>query len=263
MLGAIVGDIVGSVFEFNNYKAKDFEPLFSSEARYTDDTICTVAVADALLNDKFPAECLREWGRRYWKNGSWGQKFINWLASDLSPAYNSYGNGSAMRVSPCAWIAQSHDQALQLATMVTEVTHNHPDGIKGAKAVTSAIYWAKCQTDNDEIRQMISELYGYDLSRSVDEIRLNNPHSEACEKSVPEAITCALESVSFEDAIRNAISIGGDSDTIAAICGSIAEAMYGVSDEITSSALRLLPDDMLGIIEQFNQTVGKANIEDL
>jgi len=110
---------------------------------------------------------------------------------------------------------------------------------------------------------MTSELYGYDLRRSVDEIRLNNPHSEACEKSVPEAITCALESVSFEDAIRNAISIGGDSDTIAAICGSIAEAMYGVPDEITSSALRLLPDDMLGIIEQFNQTVGKANIEDL
>ena len=146
---------------------------------------------------------------------------------------------------------------------MTEVTHNHPDGIKGAKAVTSAIYWAKCQTGNDEIRQMISELYGYDLSRSVDEIRLNNPHSEACEKSVPEAITCAFESVSFEDAIRNAISIGGDSDTIAAISGSIAEAMYGVSDEITSSAIGFLPDDMLGVVEKFNQTIGKTKTEDL
>jgi len=252
MLGAITGDIVGSVYEFHNYKAKNFEPFFAMNCRYTDDTICTIAIADALLNNKSPISTLRQWGRKYWSNGSWGQKFALWLSSsEIRPPYNSYGNGSAMRVSPCAWVANTHEEAIELATKVTEITHNHPEGIKGAHAVTSAIYWAKSGFSHHEIRQMVTETYHYDLTRSIDEIRLNNPHSEACQKSVPEAISCAIESNSFEDAIRNAISIGGDSDTIAAITGSIAEAMYKVPDDITHQARKKLPDDMSSIVNQF------------
>ncbi len=177
MLGAITGDIIGSVYEFNNINHKNFEPLFDKSCRYTDDTICTVAIADTLINNKPATETLREWCRKYWKNGRWGQKFALWLALPNSDPYNSYGNGSAMRVSPCAWLASSHEQAIELATMVTETTHNHLEGIKGAHAVTSAIYWAINGSTNQEIRKIITQAYGYDLTRNVDEIRAHNPHS--------------------------------------------------------------------------------------
>jgi ADP-ribosylglycohydrolase len=239
----------------NNYKAKDFTPLFQSKVRYTDDTICTIATADSLLNKRPPAQNLKKWCEKYWNKGRWGQKFFMWLISPkLNSPYNSFGNGAAMRVSPCAWAGDTLEEALLFATQVTEITHNHPEGIKGAHAVTSAIYWARSGCSKQEIRKLITQNYQYDLTRTVDEIRLNNPHNESCQKTVPESITCALESQSFEDAIRNAISIGGDSDTIAAITGSISEAFYGIPKEIELKINALLPDEMLNTIQQFYST---------
>jgi len=251
MLGAITGDIIGSVFEFNNYKFKDFEPLFQPKCRFTDDTVCTVAIADALLNHKSPEDTLKEWGRRYWSNGGWGQKFAFWLASSDSMPYNSWGNGSAMRVSACGWLSSSYEEVIESATEVTEITHNHPEGIKGAQAVAAAIFWARSCRSKDWTKCSVMSEFDYDLSSTVDEIRVNNPHSEACQKTVPEALTCVFESVSFEDAIRNAISIGGDSDTIAAIAGSVAEAIYGIPDIIRNHSIEKLPEDMTKIVDQF------------
>jgi len=255
MLGAIAGDIIGSVFEFNNYNNKNFIPLLQPEVRYTDDTICTIAIADSILNNKPPAQNLKEWCQKYWKKGRWGKKFIMWVASPkLDGPYNSFGNGAAMRVSPCAWAGSTLDEALLLATQVTEITHNHPEGLKGAHAVSSAIFWAKSGYSKKEIKKLITKYYQYDLARTVDEIRENNPHNESCQKTVPESITCALESESFEDAVRNAVSIGGDSDTIAAIAGSIAESFYGVPEEILVKIKKILPIEMLNIIQQFYAT---------
>lgn len=252
MLGAIIGDIVGSVYEFNNFRSKSFEPFFHEQARYTDDTILTVAVADALMNDKPPAETIRHWGRTYWNKGSWGKRFALWLAEpELAPPYDSYGNGSAMRVSPCAWLANSHEEALKMAYDVTVATHTHPEGIKGALATTSAIYMARIKLTNEEIKQFIESEYQYDLNRTVDEIRANNPRSEACQKTVPESIICALEAGSFEDAIRNAISIGGDSDTIGAITGSIAEAMFEITSTTKNKTYQYLDAHMIELLEQF------------
>jgi len=254
MLGAITGDIIGSAYEFNNYKAKDFQPLFHPECRYTDDTIMTIAVADILLNNKPVAETIKKWGREYFNKGSWGKQFVFWLSSKtIKEAYNSFGNGSAMRVSACAWLAINHEHAIDLAVKVSEVTHNHSEGIKDACAITSAIFWANEGRSGDDIKKAIEETYKYDLSRSIEEIRLNNPHSESCQKTVPEAITCAVESTGFEDTIRNAISIGGDSDTIAAMAGSIAEAIYGISDDIQKQTISMLPEKMINIITKFNQ----------
>lgn len=255
MLGAITGDIVGSTFEFSNYRAKDFQPLFQIGSKFTDDTICTIAIADALLNQRPPAEALKDWGRLYWSNGGWGQRFARWLASPDSEPYNSYGNGAAMRVSSCGWLADSFDQALQLALTVTEVTHNHPEGIKGAQATAAAIFMARQHATPEDIAAEIVARFEYKLDRTIDEIRANNPHSEACQQTVPEAITCALAATSFEDAIRNAISIGGDSDTIAAIAGSIAEPMFGIPEEIQTQTRSLLPSDIIGIVDQFYDTL--------
>lgn len=251
MLGAIIGDIVGSVYEFNNIHHKDFEPLFHPRSKFTDDTVCTVAIADCLLNAKDPSATLREWCERYWSNGGWGKQFARWLAKGSSEPYGSFGNGSAMRVSPAAWLAKDYVHAMALAREVTVITHDHLEGIKGAQATASAIYWAKNGSPLTQIRQNVTSYFGYDLTRSVDEIRQNNPHSEACQDTVPEAITCVVEAESFEDAIRNAISIGGDSDTIAAIAGSIAEAAFGIPEEIKATALSFLPEAMAGVVNQF------------
>jgi ADP-ribosyl-[dinitrogen reductase] hydrolase len=251
MLGAITGDIVGSVYEFNNLRRKDFEPLFHQDSKFTDDTVCTVAIADALLQDKDPAQTLRDWCERYWSNGGWGKQFARWLAKGKNEPYNSFGNGSAMRVSAAAWLAKDYEHAMALAHKVTVITHNHPEGIKGAHATTAAIYWAIHGATPAHIRANVGSLFGYDLSRSVDDIRVNNPRSEACQHTVPEAITCAVEASSFEDALRNAVSIGGDSDTIAAITGSIAEALFGIPDEIRETASGYLPEDMLTVVSSF------------
>lgn len=258
MYGAIIGDIIGSIYEFNNYKAKEFEPLFHPKAKFTDDTVCTVAIADALLNDKDPAATLREWCERYWTNGGWGKKFAKWLASGSLEPYNSMGNGGAMRVSPCGWLFDDYQEAIKAAIRVTEITHNHPEGIKGAVAVTAAIFSFKNGAAVTDVRDFVQSVCGYDLKPSVDQIRESDRvHSELAQDTVPEALTCALEAVSFEDAIRNAVSIGGDSDTIAAIAGSVAEARFGVPKARINEARIYLPNDMAALIKQFDQRLSR------
>ena len=248
MLGSIIGDIAGSVYEFNNYRAKDFEPFFHPEAGFTDDTVCTIAIAEALLHDKCPARTLKEWGERYWSNGGWGRSFALWLGSDSIEPYGSYGNGAAMRVAPAGLLATSLEEAQAFSVKVTEVTHNHPEGIRGAAATASAVYMARTGSSADQIRDYVTDMFGYDLNRTVDEIRPGYVFNETCQRTVPEALTCVLEATSFEDAIRNAISIGGDSDTIAAIAGGVAEAMFGIPDDIANEVWPKLPLDMRQVL---------------
>lgn len=248
MLGSIIGDIAGSVYEFNNYRAKDFAPFFHRNAAFTDDTVCTVAIADALLHDKCPARTLKKWGERYWSNGGWGRSFALWLGSDSLEPYGSYGNGAAMRVAPAGLLANSLEEAQALSAKVTEVTHNHPEGMRGAAATASAVYLARTGMPADEMRGYITGTFGYALSRSVDDIRPGYVFNETCQWTVPEALTCVLEATSFEDAIRNAISIGGDSDTIAAIAGGVAEAMFGIPDDIANEVWPKLPLDMRQVL---------------
>ena len=242
MLGAIVGDIVGSLYEWNNHRSKDF-PFYGPGADYTDDSVLTMAVADALLHGLPPHKALYLWATRHPKRG-YGGGFARWLDTwELAP-YNSWGNGAAMRVSPAALLANSLHEALALAVKVTEVTHDHPEGLKGAKATAHAIFLARFGADAGEIRSTIADAYGYDMDRTVDAIRPHYRFNESCQETVPEALICALEATSFEDAIRNAISIGGDSDTVAAIAGPVAEALFGIPDDIALAAIDAIPDDM-------------------
>lgn len=256
MLGAVIGDIVGSVYEFHNFRAKTFQPLVHPDAFFTDDTVCTVAVADALVNTRHPADALKDWGRRYWDNGGWGQRFALWLAGDELTPYGSYGNGAAMRVAPAGLLASSVDEALELARHVTVVTHDHPEGVRGAQATALAIFLARQRVSASNIRIAITERFGYDLTRSVDEIRPGYRFNETCQDTVPQALTCALEAASFEDALRNAVSIGGDSDTIAAIAGGLAEALYGIPDELADQGWAKLPHDMREILTHLYQKIG-------
>jgi len=255
MLGSIIGDVAGSVYEFNNYRAKDFAPFFHPKAAFTDDTVCTVAIADALIHGKCPASTLKEWGERYWANGGWGRSFALWLGSDSLEPYGSYGNGAAMRVAPVGLLATSLAEAHELAIKVTEVTHNHPEGIRGAAATASAVYLARSGSTADQIRNYVTIEFGYDLRRTVDEIRPGYVFNETCQRSVPEALTCVLEANSYEDAIRNAISIGGDSDTIAAIAGGVAEAMFGIPDDIANEVWSKLPVDMRQVLTKLYEEV--------
>ena len=249
MLGAIIGDIVGSVYEWDNIKTKDF-PLFSDKGFFTDDTVMTVAVADALLNggtaDNF-IDSMKKFGKQYPDSG-YGSRFGSWLSSAERGPYNSWGNGAAMRVSPCAWYAESIDEAETLAERSAAVTHNHPEGIKGAQATAAAIYLARLREPKDRIKEYIEGRYGYDLNRTLDVIRPGYRFNETCQETVPEAIIAFLESYSFEDAIRNAISLGGDSDTLAAITGSIAEAFYGIPGFITTTAFHKMDDTLSSVI---------------
>lgn len=248
MLGAIAGDIIGSVYEKRNLKRKDFMPFFHPEARFTDDTVCMVAVADALLHDRDPVQTLQEWGRRYEHVGGWGQRFAHWLVDDDPQPYGSWGNGGAMRVAPAAWLASNLDEVLILAEKVSVITHNHPEGLRGAQAVAAAIWWARDGLGTDSIRTLVAERFGYDLQSTVDAIRPDYRHSEAAAHSVPQALVCALEAISYEDAIRNAISIGGDSDTIAAIAGAVAEARFGIPTDIATQAWGFLDRDMRQVL---------------
>ena len=235
MWGAIIGDIVGSLYEWNRIKTKDFDFL-DSRCHFTDDSVCTAAVADILLHGRPGAATLQEWCRRY-PQVSYGGWFANWMWSDAPEPYGSYGNGAAMRVSPAAHL-HSDDLVAALAASdeVTAITHDHPEGMKGARATVHAIWLARAGEDAATIRATVADEYGYDLSRTVDEIRPGYAFDETCQKTVPESITCALESTSFEDAIRNAVSLGGDSDTVAAIAGPIAEAMHGIPDDMRTEA---------------------------
>lgn len=237
LYGAIIGDIVGSRFEFNNYRSEDFE-FFHPDCKLTDDSLMTIAVAESIacypkglengLEDDV-IKRMRRIGRRR-PDVSWGGRFREWLYSDDPKPYNSFGNGAAMRVSACGWIDGSIRDAVELSERVTVVTHNHPEGVKGARAVTAAIYMAKYAHSKDAIGKMAAKIYPIlnDPDFSVECIREINVFDETCQGTVPQAIQVFLESQNFEDAIRKAVSIGGDSDTIAAIVGSIAEAYYGI-----------------------------------
>ena len=267
MLGAIIGDIVGSIYEFDNIKTKDF-PLFTKECFFTDDTVMTIAVAEALLNGGTPDDfinSMKKFGKLY-PNSGYGGRFREWLFTNKRKPYYSWGNGSAMRVAPCAWFASSLEEAETLAERSAEVTHNHPEGIKGAKAVAAAIYLAgkreKVRFDekrirtkrihsDDDIKAYIEKTYDYDLSRTLDEIRPTYKFNESCQETVPEAIIAYLESNNFEGAIRNAISLGGDSDTLAAITGSIAEAAYYIPSDITSKTFSFLDDTLSAVINRW------------
>ena len=254
MLGAIIGDIVGSIYEWNNIKTKSF-PLFSEKRFFTDDTVMTVAVAEALLNGGTPddfIDSMKKIGRLY-PNSGYGGHFISWLFSNDCEPYNSWGNGAAMRVSPCGWYAKSLDEAETLAEISASVTHNHPEGIKGAQATTAAIYLALTENSKPEIKSYIESKYGYDLNRTLDEIRPIYQFNETCQETVPEAIIAFVESNDFEDAIRNAISLGGDSDTLAAITGSIAEAAYGVPTDIEERALGYLDVTLFDVYKHWKE----------
>lgn len=255
MLGAIIGDIVGSVYEFDNIKTKDF-PLFRADCRITDDTVCTIAVADIILNNKDPVETMVYWCRKYPGMG-YGDRFVKWFDLPWQEPYGSFGNGAAMRVSPAAFLSPSIEYSRILTTTVTEITHNHPEGMKGALATSDAIWMAFNAAKPVGIRAHVEATYGYDMNRTVDTIRPTYKFNETCMGTVPEAIICALEAEDFEDAIRNAISIGGDSDTLAAITGAIAEARFMIPDEICKEALQRIPDDLRTIILQMYRDASK------
>ena len=258
MLGAIIGDIVGSRFEHNNIKTKNFK-LLTDQCRPTDDTIMTLAIAKAILEcnenysnlDRMAEEWMQYFGRKY-SNAGYGNSFFNWLYMDFPKPYNSYGNGSAMRVSACAYAAHSLSEAKDFSKSVTKISHNHPEGIKGAEAAVVAVYMALHGSSISQIRDRINDNY-YPMNFTIDGIRDSYTFDVTCQGSVPQAIMAFLESSDFEDAIRNAVSIGGDSDTIAAITGSIAEAYYGIPEKISNQIFAFLDKDMIIILNEFEE----------
>ncbi len=250
MLGAIAGDIIGSVYEHDAIRTRDF-PLFDARCRFTDDTVLSVAVADAILSGAPYQDALRKYGRRY-PNAGYGASFNRWLHSSDPLPYNSWGNGSAMRVSPVGFAFSTEDEVLRQARLSAEVTHNHPEGIKGAQATALAVFLARTGQDKAAIKDQITQRFGYDLERSLDSIRPTYVFDVSCQGSVPEALIAFLESHSCEDAIRNAISLGGDSDTQACIAGGIAEAFYGaVPEEIANRVQEILTDDLWDVVNAF------------
>ncbi len=252
MLGAIAGDIIGSAYEFYYTKNLNFD-LFLPYSRFTDDTVLTVAVADCILHGKKYQEAFYEYGHRY-PNAGYGAMFNKWLGSRNQQPYGSYGNGSAMRVSPIGFAFSSLDMVLKEAKKSAAVTHDHPEGIKGAQAVASAIFLAREDCNKDAIRDYIEENFEYDLERSLDEIRPQYRFDETCQGSVPEAIMAFLESSDYEDAVRKAVSLGGDSDTQACITGGIAQAYYGeVPAHVVKEVRSILPEDLMAIVDEFNK----------
>ncbi|MEQ8678011.1 MAG: ADP-ribosylglycohydrolase family protein [Aggregatilineales bacterium] len=269
MLGAIAGDIIGSIFENENVKTTEFA-LFSRFSRFTDDTVLTVAIADAVMHreqhafrllDNYHARQayrtrLRLHGRRY-PNAGFGHNFSKWLASHTARAYRSYGNGSAMRVSPIGFAFETLEDVLREAKLSASVTHNHPHGIRGAEAVASAIFLARTGNDKSTIKHYIQQRFSYNLNQTLTSIRPNYTFDSSCQGSVPQAIIAFLESEDFEDAIRNAISIGGDSDTIACIAGGIAQAFYGkVPSHIASQVKLLLDGQLKSVVNEFCERYG-------
>ena len=250
MLGAIIGDVAGSPYEFSSHKTKCF-PLFDAGCRLTDDSMMTVAVGCACVEANLDSEedfkyAVQNWMQRIGREfpaAGYGDSFWHWIHSDRPAPYGSYGNGSAMRVSPVAWAAGSLEQAEELAAWSAEVTHNHPEGVRGAQAVAAAIYLARTGHSKDQIQDYIEDNY-YDLSFTLDEIRPNYCFDVTCQGSVPQAIRCFLEAEDFEDAVRNAISLGGDGDTQAAMAGAIAEAYFGIPDELADQVLEYFPEEI-------------------
>lgn len=264
MIGAILGDIIGSPYEFDmGDKTKEF-PLFSRNSTFTDDTVMTIAVAEVFLDNDLPmndaiirhrlTESMQRYGNLYPRAG-YGGMFRRWLKSDNPQPYGSYGNGSAMRVSSTAWLFGDLGMVRYMARLSAEVTHNHPEGIKGAEATASAIFLARKGCTKAEIKAYIENKFGYDLSRTCDEIRPNYHHVETCQETVPEAITAFLEGESFEDVIRTAVSLGGDCDTLTCIAGAIAEGFYGVPENLKKECQNRLPQPLLDILGKFEKNL--------
>ena len=266
MYGAILGDMIGCPFEFDRGgKTKDF-PLFCAESEFTDDTVMTLAVADAFLDAQPDADLewtrnrlirgMQRFGKAY-PHAGYGVRFKRWLRDRYPEPYNSFGNGSAMRVSSAAWLFDDLTQVRRMARLSAEVTHNHPEGIKGAEATAAAIFLARTGSTKAEIKAYIEEHFHYDLSRTCDEIRPNYRHVESCQETVPEAITAFLEGDSFEDVIRTAVSLGGDCDTLTCIAGSMAEGFYGVPEELKEECRKRLTNDLLAVLRRFEDHLNK------
>ena len=266
MYGAILGDIIGSPFEFDRGdKTKDFK-LFSRRSHFTDDSVMTLAVCEALLKvgqdatvkeiEDAVISSMQSWGRRYPHEG-YGGYFRCWLTARHPEPYNSFGNGSAMRVSAVGWLYDSLENTRTVAKATANVTHNHPEGIKGAEATASAIFMARNGSSKEEIKKYIENEFHYDLNRTLNEIRPSYHMDETCQKTVPEAIIAFLEARDFEDAIRNAVSLGGDTDTLVAITGSIAEAYFGISETLISECRNRINKDMRDVIDTFYSLVRK------
>ncbi len=269
MYGAILGDMIGAPYEFDRgKKTKDFT-MFGKGVEWTDDSVMTIAVAEALLDardkgveteeaevKKLLVASMRRFGKKYPFAG-YGGRFAQWLRNPHMGPYNSFGNGSAMRVSAAGWLYDDLATTRQMARWTAEVTHNHPEGVKGAEATASTIFLARKGASKEEIRNYITSEFGYDLSRTCDEIRPGYHHVESCQETVPEAITAFLEGKDFEDVIRTAVSLGGDCDTLTCIAGSIAEAFYGVPAEMLSECLARMEKDMIQVMERFDEAAGR------
>ena len=264
MYGAILGDIIGSRFEFDRGPwTKDFE-LFTDEDLWTDDSVMTIAIMEALMNagKDAPVEIIKEeciksmqkWGREY-PNAGYGNRFIFWVHAKYPEAYNSWGNGSAMRVSGAGWVCDSLERTREVAKATAEVTHNHPEGIKGAECTAAVMYLARTGVSKDQIKEYVIKEFGYDVSKTVDELRPLHHHDESCMDALPKALVSFFEGTSYEDVIRNAVSLGGDTDTIAAIAGAMADAMYGIPTGILEEGLEFLEDDMAETCRAFRKFI--------
>ena len=251
IMGAIIGDIIGSAYEWHNVKTTEF-PLFGNRTTFTDDSVLTVGTMDSILNQTDYVQLYQIYGRKF-PNAGYGSFFMDWIFDENPMPYNSWGNGSAMRVSPVGWVYNNIDEVLKQAKRSAEVTHNHPEGIKGAQVAASAVFLARTGKSKAEIKEFIMTVFDYDLNRTIAEIRPGYHFDVSCQGTVPEAIIAFLESTDFESAIRLAISLGGDSDTIACITGGIAEAFYQeIPEYILENALRVLPTKIIKLIEEFS-----------
>jgi ADP-ribosylglycohydrolase len=255
MLGAIAGDVIGSVHEGAGTKTKHF-PLFTTYSRFTDDTVLTVAVAEALLDGRDYVDVFHESFHAY-PHAGYGGMFIGWCVERRRDPYFSFGNGAAMRVAPIAWAFDSLEDVLREAERCAAVTHDHPEGIRGAQATAAAIYLARTGRDKAEIRQLVASRFGYDLDRTLDDIRPRYDFQVSCQRSVPESMLAFLESMDFEDAVRNAVSLGGDADTMACIAGAIAEAHYGEVPARIADPVRVrLEPEFLAVVDRFREQFG-------
>ena len=266
IIGAIAGDVIGSAYEFNPTRDHDFE-LFTPKSSFTDDTVLTMANALWLIDDEQHTherlvEIMLDLCRRY-PNRGYGGRFANWICDKDPQPYNSYGNGSAMRVSPVGYYAQSLEEALSLAKVSAEVTHNHPEGIKGAQATAVAVFMARKGRSKQEIREYVEQEFGYNLSRTLEEIRPTYTFNELCQTTVPEAITCYLDGRDYEDVIRLAVSLAADADTLAAIAGPIASAVWEVPNEISQPTIALLSEEFCTTLLRFNELVAQRESEAL
>ena len=263
MYGAIIGDVVGRVFEFHSTKDKNFRWM-NPDSRPTDDSVMTAAVAEVLLDldgseleeeikDRF-VESMRRWGAKY-PGAGYGGRFNGWLRAAGTEPYNSLGNGSAMRVSPCGWLYDDMETTRRMARLSAEVSHNHPEGIKGAESVAAAIFMARNGASKEEIKEYVEREFGYDLNRTCADIRPGYSFDVTCQGSVPESIIAFMDGNSYEEVVREAVSLGGDADTQGAIAGSIAEAFYGIPDEMIKEAKTRIYDDMQEVVDRFYERI--------